>query len=196
MKVSTRARYALRLMVDLYRHSCDARPVQLREVALRTELSKGYLEHLAAALRNRSLLRGVSGPKGGYVLARPAEEILILDIIEASIGPICISSCLSSPEVCKRSHSCECQLIWRLLNDSIRKVLGDYSLADMALDTWRSRIEAALQTRIQEEHLGDAAIPNETADRGPDGSVEIRGSTRGKGPRIWRCQQTGERAGE
>ena len=75
MKLSTRARYTLRMMIDMARHGGVDTPVSLASVAHRTDLSRGYLEQLATGLRRARLLRGVAGRKGGYRLARPASEI-------------------------------------------------------------------------------------------------------------------------
>jgi Rrf2 family iron-sulfur cluster assembly transcriptional regulator len=124
--------------------------VQLKDIARRAELSKGYLEHLAAALRNASLLRGISGPRGGYVLAKEPDDILIIEIIEAAIGPISVSSCVTSPEACVRSDSCECILLWKLLNIRIRDLLGEFSLKELTEKSWRDRIESAIEDRLAE----------------------------------------------
>ena len=77
MRVSTRARYALRLMLDVARNGVDNGPVSLSSVAKRTAISRGYLEQVALSLRSASLLRGVCGRRGGYRLAAAAEEITV-----------------------------------------------------------------------------------------------------------------------
>ena len=75
MKLSTRARYALRVMLDIARHGGRETPVSLAAVATRTDLSHGYLEQLAMGLRRARLLRGVAGRKGGYMLGMaPARD--------------------------------------------------------------------------------------------------------------------------
>lgn len=160
MKISTRARYALRLMVDINRHNDGGSPVQLKDIARRSELSKGYLEHLAAALRNASLLRGISGPKGGYVLAKQPDEIKIIEIIEAAIGPISVSSCVNSPETCVRSEGCECILLWKLLNIRIRNLLGEFSLQELTDKSWRGRIESEIVDRLADGEEAHSPRPS------------------------------------
>ena len=90
MKISTRGRYALRMMLDVSRHGGEDVPVSLASVAQRTGISHGYLEQVALALKSARLVRGVAGRHGGYKLAVPAREISIRQIIEATIGPICV----------------------------------------------------------------------------------------------------------
>ncbi len=136
MRISTRARYALRLMVDLVRHYDGSRPVHLRKIAEDNDLSHGYLEQLMISLRNASLVRGLSGRKGGYVLARPAEEITLAEIVEAAIGPINVVDCVTFPENCPQSSECKTRPIWVLINHAVRDVLCSYTLAQISEDKW------------------------------------------------------------
>ena len=187
MKLSTRARYALRLMVDLCRHAGETRPVQLKDAAERTSLSKGYLEHLATALRHASLLRSRSGPRGGYRLARPPGESSCLEISEAGIGPIRISPCVGAPSVCARSGACECSLLWRHMNRRIRGDLEALSLADLASGAWRAE--------IGEPGGGRARPPGRDpcGEGAPPDAREAAGAAPGAGPRP--CRQPGARSG-
>jgi len=131
MKLSTRGRYALRMMLDLAKNHGEEKPVSLTAIARRTGLSRGYLEQLALALRMAKLLRGVSGRSGGYRLARPAGDISIGEIIEATIGPVCLVDCLDDPESCVKSSTCECRLVYALINHRIVEVLRSFTLADL-----------------------------------------------------------------
>ena len=131
MKLSTRGRYALRMMLDLAKNHGEEKPVSLTAIARRTGLSRGYLEQLALALRMAKLLRGVSGRSGGYRLARPAAQISIGEIIEATIGPVCLVDCLDDPESCVKSTNCECRLVYALINHRITEVLRSFTLADL-----------------------------------------------------------------
>lgn len=94
MKLGTRGRYAVMALVDLARHS-DGRPVSLAEIAERQEISVSYLEQLFAKLRRCGLVRSVRGPGGGYLLAHPASETRIGDIILAVDEPIRATRCAS-----------------------------------------------------------------------------------------------------
>ena len=130
MKINTRVRYAIRMMADIAARG-DGEPVPLKEVAERQGLSKLYLSQLATPLRNSSLLRSVWGNKGGYVLARPAADINLLEIIEAVDGPVGVLDCVLEPEACDRIDYCECIGVWRDINDAMTRILEKYSLEDL-----------------------------------------------------------------
>jgi len=144
MRISTRARYALRLMIDIARHSGGERPVHLRQIAEWNDLSHGYLEQLMISLRNASLVRGLSGRKGGYILARPAEKIKLTEIVEAAIGPINLAECVLHPDNCPRSSICESRPIWVMINVQIKNTLDRFTLADIADDKWLKRANKEL----------------------------------------------------
>ena len=84
MKISTRGRYALRMMLDVSRHGGRDKPVSLASVSERTGISHGYLEQVALALRSARLVRGVAGRHGGYKLSLPPDKITIRQIRFAS----------------------------------------------------------------------------------------------------------------
>lgn len=127
MKINTRVRYAIRLMADIYKNGKDD-PVTLKEVADRQNLSKRYLAQLAIPLRNASLLKSIWGNNGGYKLARPGEQIRILDIIEAVDGPVSVIDCVSDPELCPRMDYCECRELWVDINGAITDIMAKYTL--------------------------------------------------------------------
>jgi len=132
MKLSTRARYALRAMISIARAANQNGPISLERVSKNTKISRRYLEQLAIALKNASLLRSVSGRGGGYFLARAANEITLLEIVEASIGPIGVVDCTLRPEDCAQASFCECRDIYCQINDKIDEVLKSYTLQDLA----------------------------------------------------------------
>jgi len=132
MKLSTQARYAIRSMLAISRLSENQRPVSLGEVAKRAHLSRKYLEQLVIKLKRASLVQGVRGRCGGYVLSRRPDEIRVGQIVEATIGPISIVDCVLDPGTCVLSESCECRGPYCLLNDKIREVLHGFTLADLA----------------------------------------------------------------
>ena len=136
LRVSTRARYALRMMVDVARHAGENGPVSLATISNRTDISRGYLEQVALALRSASLLQGVYGRRGGYRLAVPATEITIGRIFEALIGPTCLVDCVDDPTSCPRSNHCECRVVYRLMNERILEVLQGHTLADLIDPDW------------------------------------------------------------
>ena len=136
MRLSTRARYALRMMLDLARHGGLEKPVSLAAVAERTDISRGYLEQLAMALRNARLVRGVAGRYGGYRLTEPPERITVGQIVEAATGPVCVVDCVDDPMSCPRAEDCECRLVYGLVNERITEVLREYTLADLLDPSW------------------------------------------------------------
>jgi Rrf2 family transcriptional regulator, cysteine metabolism repressor len=143
MRFSTRARYALRLMLDVARNGGESAPVSLAAVAGRTDLSRGYLEQLATVLRNARLLKGMAGRAGGYRLAAPPSTISVAKVIEAAIGPISLVDCLDDPATCLRSDFCECRVVYRLINRRVVEVLEEYTLADLLDPSWlRSHLES------------------------------------------------------
>jgi Rrf2 family protein len=131
MKLSTRARYALRSMIEIARLSNGSKPTSLQRVAQNTQISRRYLEQVVIALKNARLLRGFRGKGGGYMLARPPEEIKVDQIIEAAIGPISIVDCVSHPGLCLQTEVCECRSLYALINTRITQVLNEFSLADL-----------------------------------------------------------------
>ena len=153
MKLSTRARYALQIMVAVSRNSSGRQPVSLTTVAKQTQISKRYLEKLVIALKKASLLRAVPGRNGGYLLARPAGDVPLGRIIEAGIGPINIVDCVKRPEVCLKADLCECRLVYILINKRITQALNEYSLADVTDNRWREKISQHLLT--DEDRGGD-----------------------------------------
>lgn len=141
MKLSTRARYALRMMLDIAKNGGDAGHVSLTDVSKRTGISRGYMEQLATALRNRRLLHGLCGKQGGYRLAKTAEEITLREIIEAAIGPISILDCLEDPGTCMLTDQCECRPVYSLINRGITRVMDEFTLADLESGKPRTLIQ-------------------------------------------------------
>ena len=132
MKLSTRARYALHTMIAISRLGKGNHPVSLMKVSEVTTLSRRYLEQLVIDLKKASLLKGISGRSGGYLLASSARSIKIGRIIEAVIGPINIVECVQQPETCLKSEVCDCRCLYVLINHQIINVLNKFSLADLS----------------------------------------------------------------
>lgn len=145
MKLGTRAKYTLRLMMGIGRLT-ERRPrVSLGDVSKHCGISRRYLDQLVVSLRNSDLLRGRSGRRGGYCLSRPADEIKIGEIIAAAIGPITISECVSKPDTCLQSEFCQCRLLWRLIDRRINEVLNEYSLADLLDHRWANKVRGEIE---------------------------------------------------
>jgi Rrf2 family transcriptional regulator, cysteine metabolism repressor len=119
------------MMLDIHKNQQHGRPISLKEVSGRTGISGKYLEQLVVGLKSARLLRSVPGRGGGYLLAKPAENIAIGDVISASIGPVILVDCLESEDVCLQTDFCECRLIYQLINRRIDEILSEYTLASL-----------------------------------------------------------------
>jgi len=136
MKLSSRARHAVRLALEVSRREGKGKPVQLSEISRVTGLSKKFLEQLALALRTHRIIKSVSGRKGGYLLARPAGEISIGDVLTAVLGPIDLTDCIADTSLCISAEFCECRLIWLVLRQRINELLAEYTLEDLLDKDW------------------------------------------------------------
>jgi Rrf2 family iron-sulfur cluster assembly transcriptional regulator len=121
----------MRLMVEIAKRR-GADPVSLGVVAENTAISKSYLDQVAIGLKTSALIRSMRGRGGGYQLSRPADEISVRQIIEASIGPINVVECARCPEMCLESDCCECRWVYQRINEEITDLLNGISLAELA----------------------------------------------------------------
>ena len=131
MRINTRACYAIRLMADVAKHSGDGRPVSLRDVAERQCLPRLYLSQLTIPLRHAALLRSVWGNKGGFLLARPAAEVTLLDIVETVDGPVGVMDCVLDPNFCDKVNNCDCFSTFCAVNREIVNTLKRVTLSDV-----------------------------------------------------------------
>jgi len=130
LKLSTKARYALRAMVELACREGEG-AVQLREIARAQDLSPKYLEQLTIPLRNAGLLHSERGPAGGYRLARPAHQITALEVVRAAEGPINLIDCVREASVCRRSPHCATRRLWARLGEALNEMLAGVTLANL-----------------------------------------------------------------
>jgi len=130
MKLSTKGRYGVRLMLDLAEH-CDLGPVFLKDIAERQGISEKYLWQLISVLKNAGLVNSLRGAHGGYLLAKPSSEITLKDIIFVLEGQICLVDCLDAPSQCKRAEMCVTRDVWREINDTISLTLEGLTLAKL-----------------------------------------------------------------
>jgi len=140
MKFSTRARYGLRLMMELARELKKHDPVHLGHVASITGLSTNYLAQLAMPLKNSGLLHGISGKKGGYRLGRPADKISVRGILEAVQGPIGLTDCSNHPELCLNCSFCEARMIFVIATHKMVEVFDRTTLADLMDKDWKREV--------------------------------------------------------
>ena len=131
MKISTKGRYALRMMIDLAKRK-DKEIVSLTEIAERQGVSKKYLEQIIPVLTNAGLLRTVRGSRGGCALARPAEKCTVGEILLLTEGSLSVVDCAEeNPPACPRAASCPTLPIYRGLNKVVKDYLFGITLADV-----------------------------------------------------------------
>ncbi|MGY0694287.1 cysteine metabolism transcriptional regulator CymR [Virgibacillus sp. FSP13] len=123
MKISTKGRYGLTIMIELARKFGDG-PISLKQIARDKKLSEHYLEQLASPLRNAGLVKSVRGAYGGYVLAKEPDEITAGDIIRVLEGPITLVEGIEEEEPAK-------QALWLRVRDAVKDVLDTTTLTDL-----------------------------------------------------------------
>ena len=143
MKISTKGRYALRLMLDLALNN-SGKPVRIRDVSERQNISDKYLEQIISVLNKARFVRSIRGPQGGYLLTRRPEEYtvgMILRLTEGTLAPV---SCLrEDQEPCEKSDSCCTLPIWKGLADLIDKYFDEMTLADVLQSKQEAEKKAA-----------------------------------------------------
>lgn len=132
MMISTRGRYALRVLVDLAEQDSD-RYITLREIADRQEISEKYLESIVKELVRAGFLDGLRGKGGGYRLARSAEELNVLEILRVMEGSLVPVACLEEGgRPCAREGYCRTLPLWKGLDQVVRDYLKGYTIRDLA----------------------------------------------------------------
>ena len=128
--VSTKGRYALRVMLDLADRN-EGEAVPLKEIAERQELSLKYLESIMPALKESGLVISTAGKGGGYRLAKPASEYTVGEILKVSEDQIAPVACLNEGFVCTRADTCKTLPMWRKLDSVISDYLDTVKLTDL-----------------------------------------------------------------
>lgn len=142
MRLSTRAQYAVRAMVDLSLHS-EGRPVSLKEIAEREDIPLNYLEQLFNRLRRGRIVESVRGPGGGYLLARERGAILVGEIVATVEEPLTPVSCMDTKKGrCDRHTACTTHAVWEMLGERIRTFLDSITLEDLTRDARQRVIQA------------------------------------------------------
>ena len=132
MLISTKGRYALRVLVDMAERASEGY-IPLKEVAQRQEISEKYLEAIVKELVKQGVLAGVRGKGGGYRLCRPPEQINVGEVLTHMEGTLAPVACLEDgAPPCARAAECRTLEFWRGLDAAIRDYTAKYSLADLA----------------------------------------------------------------
>lgn len=132
MKISTKGRYALRMLTELALHQ-DESFISLKEISENQNISKKYLEQIVPMLNSNGILRTNRGNKGGYMLAKKACDISVSDVLKATEGTLAPVSCLEYlPNDCPRAKSCSTLFIWEGLYNLVNNYLDGITLQDIA----------------------------------------------------------------
>lgn len=131
MKISTKGRYAVRVMLDLAVNN-TGEYVKVKQIAQRQEISEKYLEQIIAILNKAGYVKSVRGAQGGYKLARDPKEYtigMILRLTEGSLSPV---ACLDGDtNECERCDTCDTLVVWKELEEAINRVVDNVTIADL-----------------------------------------------------------------
>lgn len=130
MKISTKGRYALRMMLDLATHK-EGAVVPLRDVAERQEISDKYLEQIVTQLARGGLVRSIRGAGGGYLLTRDPADYTVGEILRQMEGSLAPVGCVSGGDCCDRIDRCVTVEVWQEIQEAVDKVVDNISLADL-----------------------------------------------------------------
>ena len=134
MRLSTAARYGLRAMSDLCANfEASKIPVPVSGIASRQNIPVNYLEQLLGKLKRGGLLESVRGAQGGYLLARPSDEISVADILDALGEPVIFGSC-QTEKGCVNAVTCPTFNLWRRVKGSVDEILESTKLKDIAAE--------------------------------------------------------------
>ena len=146
MKLSTKGRYGVRLMLDIALH-CAAGPVSLRAISKRQDITEKYLWHLINPLKSAGLIESTRGAKGGYVLAKPLSKITIKEIVRVLEGPLTLVKCVDQPDACARARGCVARDVWKEVADKISETLESITLKDI-VENHHNKKDAAVTYSI------------------------------------------------
>lgn len=131
MKISTKGRYALRMLIDLASNHEDGY-ISLKDIAERQDISKKYLEQIVPMLNKSGILRTNRGNKGGYMLAKAPNELTVGDVLRATEGNLAPVSCLEyEPNTCPRREDCATLYIWEGLYKAVNEYLDNITIQDI-----------------------------------------------------------------
>ena len=139
MKISTKGRYALRLMLDLAMND-TGQPVPLKDIAARQDISEKYLEQIISMLNKAEFVKSIRGAQGGYFLTRKPSEYTVGMILRLAEGSLAPATCIEEgARVCVRSKSCVSAMLWQKMNDAVNEVVDNTTLQDLV--DWQNGME-------------------------------------------------------
>jgi Rrf2 family cysteine metabolism transcriptional repressor len=139
MKVSTRVRYGIRAALELAENYGKG-PLQTKVIARHQDISVKYLEQLMTTLKSTGIVRSVRGAKGGYLLAKPPEQIRMSDVFFAFEGTVATVECVANESYCSRVADCVARGIWIEVQQAIVNVLQSKTLQDLVSQAKEKRL--------------------------------------------------------
>ena len=136
MKITAKARYALRILMDIGAHG-DGSVRTIREIGASQGISEKFISRIVVPLRRAGLVVTARGVRGGLSLGRFPAKITLLDIVEAMDGPLSLVHCLSRPGACRRHGACAAESAWRGVNDALADALRSVTLEQVVADDKR-----------------------------------------------------------
>ncbi len=128
MKISAKARYGLRILLDIALNETPERPRLMKEICEAQDLSEKFTSRLVIPLRTSGMIHSIRGKLGGFRLAKSPTDITLLNVIECLQGPIHVTDCLEDRSVCPRNAKCATRVIWTDINNAIRNALQGITL--------------------------------------------------------------------
>jgi Rrf2 family cysteine metabolism transcriptional repressor len=147
LKLSTRARYGTRALLDLARQQGN-KPVQLKDIAGRQNISIHYLEHIIAPLIGAGIVRSTRGAHGGLQLTRHPEELKLSEVVQLLEGAMTPVGCIGNPESCVQSDICATREVWSKMKKAIDKTLNSITLQDL-IERQNEKVQAAGQEEVK-----------------------------------------------
>lgn len=135
LKISAKARYGLRILLDIALHEDDPAPRTTAAIAESQQLSLKFISRLVIPLRQAGMIRSIRGVSGGFRLARPPAEISLLDIVETLQGPVEILDCLGEASPCPRAQGCVSRSVWNDVNTAFSNALSALTLEQVLART-------------------------------------------------------------
>lgn len=131
MRISTKGRYALRLMLDIAMQEAD-KPISIKDIAKRQMISEKYLEQIISILNKAGYVKSIRGAQGGYVLRRKPQEYTVGMILRTTEGSLAPVECVGEEACeCDRMADCVTQKIWQKINDAVNDVVDHITLEDL-----------------------------------------------------------------
>lgn len=130
MKLSTRSRYSVRILLELARNT-GRQPLQVSEISRRQKIPAKYIEQLIRTMKSNGLISSIRGPKGGYVLAMAAEQINLGHIVRIFEGQPELVECVGAPDKCTMANTCPVRSAWTQANTALFKKLDAITINDL-----------------------------------------------------------------